>query len=447
MKKPKQAESNWPAAKVEMRPLERIIPYHKNALTHSDEQVNLIARSMVDDGVIAPILVDEAGVIIYGHGRRLAALKNSFTHYPVSIAQGWSEEQKRAVRIKDNALARMSSWNEQLLRGELNDLSKAGYDMPLLGFDNVQLVTFMANVPSGGSDREAAPEPPRDPVSRAGDVWTIGQHRILCGDATVKKDVQRLLKSDVPNLMVTDQPYGVDYDAEWRNEPHRATSMRRTKIAKSVGTVQNDDKADWSEAWGLFPGDVAYVWHGGLRASESEHSLARAGFVIRAQIIWNKSTAVISRGHYHWKHEACWYAVRDGKQASWSGDSKQNTVWDIERPKQLDTEHSTQKPVDCMRRPIQNNSQPGAFVYDPFLGSGTTAVAASELNRWCLGIEIKPAFVDVAVERLQAFMKVDAKLAGDGRTYAAIARDRKKAPAKKPGAKAAKRRPVRQAAE
>lgn len=430
----KQPELNWPASKVELWPLKDIIPYHQNARHHSDAQVDLIAKSMLADGVTAPILVDESGSIIYGHGRRAAAIKNGFEKYPVSIAKGWSEEQKRAVRIKDNSLALMATWNEELLRGELNDLSKAGYDMPLLGFDNISLVTFMANVPSGGTDPEDTPELPRDPVSRLGDMWTIGAHRILCGDSTVEKDVQRVLKQDVPRLMVTDQPYGVDYDADWRNEPQRADSMRRTKIAKAIGTVQNDDKADWSGAWRFFSGDVAYVWHGGLRASEAEQSLIRAGFAIRAQIIWNKSTAVIGRGHYHWKHEACWYAVRQGKQANWSGDTKQNTMWDIERPHHHDGEHSTQKPVECMRRPIQNNSRPGEFVYDPFLGSGTTAIAASELNRWCLGIEINPAYVDVAVERLQAFMKMDAKLVGENRTYAQIAAARKKAPAKKAGA-------------
>jgi len=166
------AEVVWPAATVRMWPLEQIIPYGKNPRQHSPEQVDLIAKSMLEDGVTSPILVDEEGVIIYGHGRRMAAEKNGFTKYPVIVAKGWSDQQKRAYRIKDNSLALLSTWSTDLLRVELGELSAAGYDMPLLGFDDVQLVSFMS-VPSG-ADPEVTPEPPVKPVSQTGDLWLLG---------------------------------------------------------------------------------------------------------------------------------------------------------------------------------------------------------------------------------------------------------------------------------
>ncbi len=432
----KSLETNWPASKVELWPLENIIPYHQNARQHSEAQIELIAQSMLTDGVTAPILVDESGSIIYGHGRRAAALKNGFTKYPVAVARGWSEDQKRAVRLKDNQLAALSTWDEGLLRGELNALSKAGYDMPLLGFGDAQLVTFMAMPPAAATDPDDAPEPPANPVARAGDIWLMGKHRLLCGDSTSEAAVKALLGDDVPNLMVTDQPYGIDYDANWRIEAgRRHASMNRPKNDRgAIGKVENDSRADWREAWDLFPGNVAYVWTSDLRARESIEGLAASGFEICAQIIWTKNAIVVGRGDYHFQHEPCWYAVRKGKRHNWTGDRSQSTVWQIDKPQKSETGHSTQKPVECMRRPIQNNSKPGDYVYEPFCGSGTTIIAAEMMNRYCLGIELNPAYVDVAVERWQAFTEREATLAGDGRTYAEIARARKKAPAKKAGA-------------
>lgn len=425
-----------PASKPQVWPLEKIIPYPNNPRTHPDQQVELLATLMQKHGVDQPIVVDEEGFILKGHGRRMAAVKAGFEDFPVVIHRGLSDADKRAIRLADNQVALLSGWNEDLLRAELTDLSKAGYDMPLLGFDDVSLVTFMAMPPRAGADPDQEIEPPAKPVSRAGDLWLLGKHRLLCGDSTNEKDVELLLGDDVPNLMVTDQPYGIDYDAGWRDSPENRANPKMKRAAKPAarGAVMNDDRADWREAWRLFPGNVAYVWTAGLRSRESVEGLEAAGFEMVAQIIWAKNNFAIGRGDYHFQHEPCWYAVRKGKRHNWAGDRSQTTLWQIDKPQKSETGHSTQKPVECMRRPIQNNSKPGDYVYEPFMGSGTTMIAAEMMNRYALGLELNPAYVDVAVERWQAFTKQEATLEGDGRTYAAVAAARKKAPAKKTGA-------------
>jgi DNA modification methylase len=223
--------------------------------------------------------------------------------------------------------------------------------------------------------------------------------------------VARLLGSIKPNLMVTDPPYGVNYDPAWRNERGISQSGR-------TGKVLNDDRADWSAAWALFPGNIAYVWHAALRSSIVAESLLSERFSIRAQIIWAKERLVIGRGDYQWQHEPCWYAVRS--KGNWTGDRKQTTLWTISSGGQdTETIHGTQKPVECMRRPMLNNSDVGQAVYEPFLGSGTTLIAAETIGRLCYAIEINPLYVDVAVRRWQAFTGKTAIL-DDGRTFEEI---------------------------
>jgi DNA modification methylase len=212
--------------------------------------------------------------------------------------------------------------------------------------------------------------------------------------------------------MVTDPPYGVEYDPSWREKAGVASG----DYAK--GKVLNDDNADWREAWALFPGDVVYVWHGGLFAGVVGESLIATKFKLRSQIIWNKGQLVLSRGDYHWQHEPCWYAVREGKAGHWAGDRKQVTVWDIEKPRKSETGHGTQKPIACMRIPIENNSNPGDGVYEPFSGSGTTIIAAETTGRRCYAVELSPAYVDVAVRRWQEYTGRDAVLEGSGATFA-----------------------------
>jgi DNA modification methylase len=228
-----------------------------------------------------------------------------------------------------------------------------------------------------------------------------------------------------PHLMVTDPPYGVEYDADWRNKAMRADGTAIAGMA--TGKVMNDDKADWSEAWALFPGEVAYVWHAGLFAGTVADSLTSNGFKLRSQIIWAKSNFAIGRGDYHWHHEPCWYAVKEKATGHYNGDRKQTTLWQIPKPQKSETGHSTQKPIECMKRPIENNSSPGQAVYEPFSGSGTTIIAAEMTGRCCYAIELNPAYVDVAVTRWQDFTGQAATLESTGQTFEELKQKREAA--------------------
>lgn len=231
---------------------------------------------------------------------------------------------------------------------------------------------------------------------------------MLCGDSTKAEDVTRLLDGNVPFIMVTDPPYGVEYDP---SEKDRQTGIRTANSDR--GSVVNDDRHDWTEAYKMFPGTVAYVWHGdrsGLGIDVGMNMRA-AGFGIRCRIIWAKQQHSFGRGHYHWQHESAWYAVRSGA-SKWCGDAKQSTVWNIANKQADHGDHGTQKPVECMARPIRNHGGKDDDVYDPFVGSGTTIIAAEQLNRRCFAMEISPAYVDVAVQRWEKFTGKSAVLEG-----------------------------------
>ena len=397
-------------------PLERLIPYARNP-RNNDSAIATVAASLKEFGWRQPIVVDEAMVILAGHTRLEAARQLGLSSAPVRIARGLTPSQARAYRLMDNRASENAEWDEALLGLELGDLQGDGFDLALTGFDDAELNRLLAGLGDEDGAREGEddiPETPVDPVSRPGDLWLLGPHRLLCGDSTVATDVERVLGGVTPLLMVTDPPYGVEYDPSWRNQAGAARTRR-------TGKVLNDDRADWREAWSLFPGDVAYVWHGALHATTVAESLKVAGFAIRSQIIWAKERLVLSRGDYHWQHEPMLYCVRKTGKAHWAGDRKQTTLWQISsRDQDAETVHGTQKPVECMRRPILNNSSPGQAVYEPFMGSGTTLIAAETTGRVCLGIELNPGYVDVAVERWQRFTGKNAVLTGDERTFDAL---------------------------
>ena len=400
-----ELQIDTPALRIEHRALDALIPYARNARTHSEDQVALIAGSIREFGFNNPVLVDGANGVIAGHGRLLAARKLGLTSVPVIELAHLSEAQKRAYVLADNKLAERAGWDGEMLALEAGDLGALGVDLMSLGFEAAEIDALFADSTLDPREEET-PAPPADPASRPGDLWVLGPHRLLCGDATDPAAVARLLGDMRPHLMVTDPPYGVSYDPGWRN----ATGGAKTK---RIGKVLNDDRADWREAWTLFPGEVAYVWHGALHAGAVADSLTASGFEIRSQIIWAKERLVMSRGHYHWQHEPCWYAVR-GK-GHWSGDRKQTTLWRIpNRDQDAETIHGTQKPVECMRRPLLNNSSRGQAVYEPFSGSGTTLIAAETTGRACMAMELDPAYVDVAVRRWEAFTGKPAALEGGG---------------------------------
>jgi DNA modification methylase len=386
---------------VEQWPIERLLPYAANARTHAEEQVAQIAGSIAEFGFNVPCLIDERGVLIAGHGRLLAARRLGLAEVPVIRLGHLTDAQARTFRIADNQIALNAGWDDAMLAAEVARLKEDGVHLDLLGFGEDELDRLLDSLDGtdGATDGEdVVPEPPVEPVTRPADLWILGNHRLLCGDATIATDVERLLAGVVPHLMVSDPPYGVDYDPAWRNEAGVSATTR-------TGKVSNDDRADWREAWALFPGDVAYVWHAGVHARTVAESLEACGLAIRSQIIWAKPRFVLGRGDYHWQHEPCFYAVRKGANGHWQGARDQSTLWTIGSGGDEDeaTTHGTQKPVECMRRPIVNNSRRGDLVYEPFAGSGTTIVAAESIGRACLALEIDPRYCDVIVERWQTF--------------------------------------------
>ena len=410
--------------KVEYKPLADLIPFARNSRTHSDSQVAQIAASIREFGFTNPILIDEQGGIIAGHGRLQGARKLGMAQVPTITLHGLTDAQKRAYVIADNKLALNAGWDMEMLSSEMQGLGDEGFDLSLIGFSDDELAAMLAENTEGLTDPDDIPEVPADPVSVLGDVWVLGKHRLVCGDSTDADTVAKALNGVSPHLMVTDPPYGVEYDPAWREKAGVAAS------GTAKGKVLNDDKADWREAWALFPGDVAYVWcaPGPLNCAVHD-SLVAAGLPPRMQIVWAKSQLVIGRGHYHAQHENCWYAVRkkSGATGHWQGDRKQSTLWQIDKPQKSETGHSTQKPVECMKRPIENNSSAGQAVYEPFSGSGTTIIAGEMTGRMIHAIELNPAYVDVAIKRWQDFTGLEAVHAETGATFNAMKPERSKA--------------------
>ena len=379
-----------------------LIPYARNAKKHDASQVAKLAGSIREFGFNNPVLIDKDNGIIAGHGRVMAAQSLSLETVPCIRLGHLTDTQRRAYILADNRLAEIGGgWDEEMLKLELADLAALDVDVTEIGFGAEDLADLEMEDEAGTSDADAEPQIDKAEELRAkwgvepGQLWELGDHRLLCGDSTKKEDVEKALGGASPLLMVTDPPYGVEYDAGWRNKAKRADG---TPIgASAVGKVTNDGRADWREAWELFKGDVAYVWH----AMKTQHSVAlsliESNLEIRAEIVWAKSSLVISQGHYHPQHESCFYAVRKSATGHWKGDRKQTTLWQIDKPQKSDTGHSTQKPIECMARPIRNHDS--EFVYEPFSGSGTTIIACEQLGRKCRAIEISPAYVAVAIQR------------------------------------------------
>jgi DNA modification methylase len=334
-----------------------------------------------------------------------------------------------------------ADWDEELLSVELQELAAADFDLSLTGFDPRQLEDLLT-LPNNDAQADVAPPLPENPVSRPGDLWLCGnrrnQHRILCADATKPEAVARLLGDRKPFLMITDPPYGIELDSEWRDRaglngcgPAEASYMKHRTQGHTETTISGDTRADWSEAFALVPSlQIAYVWHASVFTREVLDGLLRIGFLHHQQIIWDKQRTVLTRTHYWFQHEPCWYVRK--KNAPWFGKAGENsTIWACPSPKFImggsDEEkfdHPTQKPVELMRRPLLNHTKRGESVYEPFLGSGTTLAAAEITERVCHGIELDPKYVDVVVKRWQGLTGGKATLDGAGRAFEQIAEER-----------------------
>ena len=415
------SDQNLNEMKIEQWPVDRPIPYARNAREIPQSAVDKVAASIQEFGWRQPIVVDERDVIIAGHTRLLAARKLGLSSVPVHVARGLTPAKVRALRIMDNRSHEESRWNLELLAPEMLELKQLDIDLALTGFKPHQIDHLLGlTIEISDDEANAAPELPAQAVAMAGDLWLCGPHRVLCGDSTRSEDVSRLLEGSKPLLMITDPPYGVAYQPKWREEAGLGRQRQR-------GAVMNDDRLDWREAYQLFTGDVVYLWHAGVYAGEANAGLKMAGFEVRAQIIWAKQHFALSRGHYHWQHEPCWFAVRKGSPSHWRGDRTQSTLWQVANlnsfggnREEVATGHGTQKPIELMRRPMLNHTEPGELVYDPFSGSGTTMIAAALLERVCYGVEIDPRYVDVIVRRWQQITGQQATLADDGRTFEQI---------------------------
>ena len=411
--------SHWPIGKF--------IPYQRNP-RKNDQAVDRMAASIQEFGLKIPVLARSSGEIVDGHLRLKAAQKLGLSEVPVILCDEWTEAQVKAFRLMVNRSVTWADWDTELVAIEIQELQAMNFDLSLTGFDPPEIDDFLFGDEADAAE-EDIPEPTEEPVTQHGDLWLCGPHRVLCGDATSEDVVRVLLGAAQAALMVTDAPYGVQLDPEWRE---RAGLGRQ----RQTGTIRNDDRVDWTAAYKLFPGDVAYVWHAGVHTAEVAAGLESIGFRIRAQIIWVKQHFALGRGDYNWGHEPAFYAVREGKSSNWCGDRTQSTVWHIANlnpfggsRREEATGHGAQKPIELMRRPIRNNTARGDIVYDPFLGSGTTLLAAASIDRICYGLDIDPGYVDVIVKRWQRFTGTAAVLEGDGRSFDEIATQRSRAEA------------------
>lgn len=378
-------------------PIENCKPYEVNSKIHTEEQIKLIANSIEKFGFTQPIVLDEDNIILAGHGRFMASKLLNLQEVPVWIIKELTEDQKRAYRILDNKLNQDTGFDLQSLKIEMDKLHASEFDINSFGL-NFDLSSLVNNKELPVKEEKV---PFLDTIItniKIGDVINLGRHRLMCGDSTNLEHVTMLLNQAVTKLMVTDPPYGVNYDPSWRECEHL------DYVELSKGVVRNDDRSDWREVFKLWDTEVIYCWHAGIFAASVAEQLESSGYKIVSQIIWTKPNFAISRGDYHWKHEPCWYACK-GKH-NWQGARDQSTLWEISNNTSFDTQdkegsfgHSTQKPIECMARPIRNNSKIGDIVVDPFLGSGTTLIACEHLERICYGMELDPRYCQLIVNR------------------------------------------------
>lgn len=409
--------------KIVVKNVDDLIPYARNSRTHSEEQVLQIASSIREFGFNNPVLIDQDGGIIAGHGRVLAARKVGISKVPTIELSHLTETQKKAYVIADNKIALNAGWDEQMLKLELEELKLADFDIDLTGFSDEEFNLLMDEhepQKEGLTDDDEVPAIVDDPITKPGDIWILGGHRLMCGSSTESHAVELLLNGQFPNTMITDPPYGVKYEAGWRAKAKGVAATEREENSN----IKNDDQSDWYDAYVLFPGAVAYVWHASVFTDVVMDGLRRAGFEVKQQIIWNKNVHALSRSDYHWKHEPCWYAVKPTGDRQWNGGRTQKTVWDIQSIifEKNKTSHPTQKPVAIYENSLINHTNQGEYTYDPFGGSGTSIIACEKIGRRSLTMELDPKYCDVIVKRWQDFTGGNAVLESTGETFNSYAK-------------------------
>jgi DNA modification methylase len=375
-----------------------LIPHPRNSRKHTAAQIEMLAEAMQTFGFHQPVVVDGQDFILIGHARTEAAIMAGLQTIPVVVRSDLTEAQARALIVADNRSRELGAgWDEAILGEELRALMAEGIDITVTGFDTPEPLAQKSKT----ADEDDVPEPPATPLTQPGDVWILGRHRLHCGDST-SPDLLAACMASKPVLLCSDPPYGIGYSPEWRDEAGIGSE------GSAKGVVLNDHKADWREVWAGFTGAVAFVWHAGTRAHEVHESLVAAGFDVKAQIVWAKNRAAIGRGHYHHGHEPAFYAARKKAKPKWHGPAM-STFWEVGHNRFV-THHSTQKPVECMRRPILALSAPGDVVFEPFSGSGTTIIACEMVGRTCIAVELDLAYCDVAALRWARFTGQKARL-------------------------------------
>jgi DNA modification methylase len=405
---------------IELWAIERLIPFARNPRTHSEAQVAQIAASIAEFGFNNPILVDTKAGIIAGHGRLLAARKLRLKEVPVIILDHLSDAQKRAYIIADNQLALQAGWDEELLRLELGALRDEDFDLGVIGFDDEELARLLAiqDAAEGLTDEDAVPELPETPTSAAGDLWILGNHKLLVGDSTKQADVTTLMSGEAADLIFTDPPYNVDYEGYTED---------RLKI-KGDRMSDGDFKRFLEIAFracrtAVKSGASLYVCHSSSWQREFQNALEAAGFAVRCQIIWAKNTFAWGFGRYKFRHEPIFYCHVEGQKDPWYGDKSQSTLWEEKKPS-ANRLHPTMKPVELIERALVNSSKTGDIVADLFGGAGSTLIGCERCGRKARLMEIDPKYADCIVRRWQEYTGKQAILDGDNRTFEQITAER-----------------------
>lgn len=400
-----------------------LIPYINNSRTHSDEQVNQIASSIKEFGFTNPVLIDEDGGIIAGHGRVQAARKLSLDEVPCIILKGLTEAQKKAYVIADNQLPLNAGWDLELLKLELDTLEEMDFNIDLLGFNKDFLDGLLEPEPEEGlTDEDAVPEAPEDPVTKQGDIWILGDHRLMCGDSTMIDDVERLMDGNKADMVFTDPPYGMSYGGGRARGDH--VSFKRGGGIKAHGMIIGDDKqgedliqliqsAIASAVTVSKSGAAKYVCFPWRTYSEFEEAMKQCGVNISACIVWDKKSIGLGNANYRPQHEFIFYSKGD----CWHGDKSQSDVWYMSRGDTGKYVHPTQKPVELVERAIKNSSKSGDCIIDVFGGSGSTMIASEKNNRHARLMELDPKYCDVIIRRWQDFTGQNAILEESGETY------------------------------
>jgi site-specific DNA-methyltransferase (adenine-specific) len=399
---------------IEQIGIATLIPFAKNSRTHDDAQVAQIAASIREFGFTNPVLIDEANGIIAGHGRVMAARKLKMAEVPCIRLSHLSDAQKRAYVIADNKLALNAGWDEAMLKLELADLKALDFDLDLTGFNTAEIDALLADKGTEGlTDPDDAPEPPVEPVTRLGDVWVCGQHRVMCGSSLDQSQIELLCAGQRVDMLLTDPPYNVAYEG--------GTGLK----------IQNDDMGDAefrtflrdafvSADTVMKPGAVFYIWHADLEGYNFRGACQDAGWKVRQCLVWKKSSLVLGRQDYQWQHEPCLYGWKDGSGHLWASDRKQTTILQFDKPSR-NGEHPTMKPVALFEYQMLNNTKGGDIVLDSFGGSGTTLIAAEKNGRIARIMELDPKYVDVIVKRWEDFTGQKAVLEATGEPFKAAA--------------------------